>query len=81
MLRSGDATAIQKMFNRLSKEAEAVIKGCIRLTYYMKGAVQYEDMLCRSFIERRLIDEFVEERMEELKKIMKSMPAAGLSLM
>lgn len=34
----------------------------------MRGSIQYEDMLNRSFAERRIFGDFIEERLEKESK-------------
>lgn len=46
-----------------------IIDHTITLVYFMRGAIQYHDMLNTTFYERSRIDDFVNERLEfEFKK-------------
>ena len=67
VLKSRNQPEIQKMFSRLRHEAAEIIKGIIRLVYFMRGSVQYEDMMRRTPAERDLFYEFIEERMKSGK--------------
>lgn len=57
------------MFNQYKGEVRALIKNIIQLTYFMRGSIQYEEMMNRTYAERQMIGEFVEERLKvEAKK-------------
>lgn len=51
------------MFNQYKGEVRAIIKNIIQLTYFMRGSIQYEEMMNRTFAERQMIGEFVEDRL------------------
>ena len=70
MLKSGDSEMIQKMFNRMRTEVRAAIMNVIQLVYFMRGAIQYDDMLQRTPAERQLFEEFIEQRLESQKDSM-----------
>lgn len=63
-LRCGSPDDIVDMFNRMRIESRGIIKDIISLVYFMRGSIQYEDMLLRTPIERELISEFISERIE-----------------
>jgi len=56
------------MFNRLRGEGRALIKDVVSLTYFMRGAISYTEMMNMSFAERDLVHEFIDERLETEKK-------------
>lgn len=56
------------MFNSLTKGSEALIRSVIELVYFMRGAMQYDDMMWRTPFERDLISRFLEERLEKESK-------------
>lgn len=56
------------MFNSLSGDAERLIDECIQLSYFMRGAVPYEDMMRRTPGERNAISRFVEKRLDQEAK-------------
>ena len=64
MLKSGDSAEIQAMFNRMRAEVRDLIHGVIQLVYFMRGAIQYDDMLLRTPAERQMFEEFISERFE-----------------
>ena len=51
------------MFNQYSREVNSLLREIISLIYYMRGAIQYEEMMNRSYAERRLFSEFIEARL------------------
>lgn len=68
MLKSGSTADIQHMFTRLSKEASDLIKTLVQLSWFMRGAISYHEMLQMTFMEREIVREWIEERLESEKK-------------
>ena len=56
------------MFASLNREAEGLMKECIHLVYFMRGAIGYEEMMRRTPGERQAIADFVEKRLEQEAK-------------
>jgi hypothetical protein len=46
----------------MGRERERIIKSIIQLVYFMRGSIQYNDMMNMSHIERSLVGEFIETR-------------------
>lgn len=70
MLKSGSNEDISEMFDRMGKERKRIIKSIVQLVYFMRGSVQYEHMMNMSLIERQIINDFIEDRLEnEAKKM------------
>jgi hypothetical protein len=58
------------MFNRLRHESRQIMKGVIELVYFMRGAIQYNDMIMMSQVERDMVSDFIKENLErEGKKL------------
>ncbi len=58
------------MFGSLQTDTTALINEAIQLSYFMRGAVSYEDMLRRTPGERQLMSTFIEKRLDgESKKM------------
>jgi hypothetical protein len=70
MLKSGDTEMIQTMFKRMTTEVSILITNVIQLVYFMRGSIQYDDMLQRTPAERQLFEEFIEGRLESQKNSM-----------
>ncbi len=58
------------MFGRMSRERTRIIKSVVQLVYFMRGSIQYNDMMNMSFVEREIISNFIEERLENENKKM-----------
>ena len=68
MLRSGNQDEIVKMFNQLRAEARRIVKQLVQLTFYMRGGIQYSDLLLnRTRAERDVMEEVVKENLESQK--------------
>ena len=52
------------MFSDLEGQSETIKNNCIELAYFMRGAIQYSDFLDLTPGERKLINKFLEKRME-----------------
>jgi len=59
------------MFKRLEREAETIIKSVVQLVYYMKGSIQYDDMMFRTPGERDIINDFLTKIAEAEAKAVK----------
>lgn len=68
-MSSKDKTAINEYVGRLSHETSQILEEIVELTYYMRGSIQYNDLLHLSIPEKRAISDFISNRLEhELKK-------------
>ena len=56
------------MFDMLNRSARTLIKSVIELVYFMRGSIQYDDMMWRTPLERELIAEFLKDRFEKEAK-------------
>lgn len=56
------------MFLEMNGVAEKTIKAVIQLVYFMRGAIQYRDMMDMTFIERQQVNDFIETRLESEAK-------------
>jgi len=52
------------LFKGLEGEVEALLKEIIELTYFMRGAITYDQMMTRTHLERKMISEFLSTRLE-----------------
>jgi len=64
MLKSGDQADISSMFIKMRSEVRSLISHVIQLVYFMRGGIQYDDMMLRTPAERQLFEEFISERFE-----------------
>ncbi len=58
------------MFAGLEGDARALLREVTELVYFMRGSVQYDDMLRRTYAERQIFQDFVRERLEAESKKM-----------
>lgn len=63
-LKNGTPDKIQRMFRDLERSREQLIKSIVALVYFMRGAIQYRDMLLMTPGERDVIDSFVADRLK-----------------
>lgn len=45
-----------------------ILKSLVQISYFMRGAVQYEDMFNRSYAERQIFEDFIKDRLESESK-------------
>lgn len=66
----GSAEDIQRLFRKLENDRRNIIEGLIQLTYFMRGAIQYDDMKNMTYVERQLVSDFINQRLEQEAKKM-----------
>jgi hypothetical protein len=52
----------------MDKESADIKKSALTLTWYMRGGVQYADVLNMSYEERAMINKLIENNLETTKK-------------
>lgn len=67
MLKHGSPDDIREMFVRLRNESRDLLKSVISLVYYMRGSIQYDDMMLMTPVERELVNDFLKDRFEAEK--------------
>lgn len=69
-LQSGSPEDVRGMFDRMNNERRRIMTNIVTLVYFMRGAIQYNDMYEMTKVEREAVNEFIEERLEkESKKV------------
>lgn len=58
------------MFSGMASERRRIITSIIQLVYFMRGSIQYRDMLDMTAFERDSVMEFIEKRLETESKKM-----------
>jgi hypothetical protein len=58
------------MFRRMGLERKRIIKSIVQLVYFMRGSIQYSALMNMSLIEREIVNEFIESRLETESKKM-----------
>ena len=59
---------VQKLIDNMEKETADIKKSALTLTWYMRGGVQYTDVLNMSYEERAMINKLIEGNLETTKK-------------
>lgn len=67
-LRTGTPEQIQEMFVILQRSSRELINQVIELVYFMRGGVQYDDMMYRTPGERQIMAKFLEKMIEKESK-------------
>ena len=69
MILTGDHTRIVGMIDRLHAEAKGLIASAQEISYFSRGAWQYETVLRMSAVERDMAVEFINKRLEAASKM------------
>lgn len=56
------------MFQRMNQERTRILKSIVQLVYFMRGSIQYRDMLDMSLVERETVSDFIEKRLDAESK-------------
>jgi hypothetical protein len=64
MISAGDMQAVQNLIVRLGGEIKLLIKSCMEISYYSRGAWPYETLLAMSAGERDIAIDIVNERLK-----------------
>lgn len=59
---------MKKLADGMWREAQAIKSNALKLTWYMRGGVQYEDVLNMSRDELAVINKIIEDNLETTKK-------------
>jgi len=68
-IRSGDVKAITRLYGKMNAETKSLLEGVIQMTYFMRGAIQYDYALYgMSYVERELVNQYISDRLEKESK-------------
>ena len=67
LLRLGPE-GVSKLIDDMEKECAGIKSNALSLTWYMRGGVQYSDVLNMSYEERTMINKLIESNLETTKK-------------
>lgn len=56
------------MFQELHSASKSLLEECVSLAYFMRGGIQYEDLMWRSPVERQVMASFIEDRLKSESK-------------
>ena len=60
--------AMEAYFDRLEAQSKALKEEALRLCWYMRGGLSYEESMMLSLDERKLIGKIVKDNLETAKK-------------
>lgn len=63
-----DNDAIVGYLDSLDKQTRAIKNEALRMTWYMRGGISYDDAMALSYVEKNIISEIIKENMETTKK-------------
>lgn len=63
-----DNEGIGALLDQYEKESRAIREETIRITWWMRGGINYEQAMSLSLEEREVINSFIKENMEATKK-------------
>lgn len=52
----------------MQAEVRTIIKRNVELTWYMRGGIQYHEAMSLSPVEREIMEEFINDRFEQIKQ-------------
>lgn len=62
-----DSEEIQKLLDQMENDCNAIKANSLKMAWYMRGGVSYEDILNMSIHEREAINDIIEENLETTK--------------
>jgi hypothetical protein len=63
-----DSDGISKMVDQMEKETQDIRLDILKLCWYMRGGVTYDEAMQMSQVDRNLINNIVKENLETTKK-------------
>lgn len=63
-----DSDQIGKLVDGMEKESNEIRQEAIKMTWYMRGGITYDQALQLSVAERKIIGELIKENLETTKK-------------
>ena len=58
---------IENLINQYDKEARAIKEESIRITWWMRGGINYDQAMALSLYEREIVNKIIKENMEATK--------------
>jgi glutamyl-tRNA reductase len=59
---------IENLINQYDKEARAIKEESIRITWWMRGGINYDQAMALSLYEREIVNKIIKENMEATKQ-------------
>lgn len=67
-LLTSNPEQIEKLVEGYEKEVEGIKSECLKLCWYMRGGITYDQVMALSFRERVLISGIIKDNLETTKK-------------
>lgn len=65
---SSDNESIAQMLEKFDKDSKALKKNLLKMCWYMRGGLTYDEAIMLSYEERSLINQIIEENLETTEK-------------
>ena len=63
-----DSDGISKMVDQMEKETKSIRQEVLKLCWYMRGGITYDEAMQLGQVERDIINELVKDNLETTKK-------------
>ena len=67
-LLTSNAEEISKLVDGMEKEAESIRQESLKMSWYMRGGISYDQVLALSNRERAMISDIIKDNLETTKK-------------
>jgi hypothetical protein len=68
MIISGDTSRVAEMINVMAVDVRTLLKSAVEIAYFSRGSVPYDLVLRMSALERDIVVEFINKRLEVASK-------------
>ena len=68
MLLTSSADQIEKLVQDYEKDVEGIKSECLKLCWFMRGGISYDQAMALSYKERTLVGQIVKDNLETTKK-------------
>lgn len=68
MIISGENSRIAEMINQLGVETRRLLEQAVEIAWFSRGSIQYESVLQMSPVERDIVVEFINKRLDSQAK-------------
>lgn len=63
-----DNNAIVELIDQFDKESKAIKEEALKMTWFMRGGVSYEEIMMLGFDEREIINKIIKSNLESTKE-------------
>ena len=63
-----DNESIARMLEEFEKDSKALRKNLLKMCWYMRGGITYDEAIMLSYEERKIINDIIEENLETTEK-------------